>query len=144
MAEHESPSGMPEQEIAALARFSGAVTCARSSHGPLWLTLTGRTVEHPDEATQLAFAGIAPADLPDRLEDAVVERTRPGEYRIASAARVWTIAARSMHLHREVGERFYRAIPPRPAPLVRRMLFGAMLRLAGSRAGIALLRALRR
>jgi hypothetical protein len=135
---------MPEEEVATVARFKGAVSCARSSRGPLGLTLTGRAADHPDEEIQLAFAGAAPADLPERLEDAVVERGRPGEYRIASAARAWTVAARSVHLHREVAQRFYRAIPPRPAPLARRTLFGLMLRLARSRAGIALIRALRR
>lgn len=135
---------MAEREAATVARFSGAVSCARGSRGPLGLTLTGRSAGHPDEEIQLAFAGAAPADLPGRLADAVVERSGPGEYRITSGARAWTVAARSVHLHREVAERFYRAIPPRPAPLVRRVLFGAMLRLARSRAGIALIRALRR
>lgn len=135
---------MPEQQAATLARFVGGVSCARSSHGPLRLTLSGRAAGPAGEEMQLAFAGAAPADLPERLEDAVIERGEPGEYRIASGTRVWTVAARSVHLHREVAERFYRAIPPRPAPLVRRLLFGVMLRLARSRAGIALLRALRR
>jgi hypothetical protein len=135
---------MAEPEVTILARLSGAVTCARSSQGPLGLTLTGRTADRPDEEIRLAFAGAAPADLPERLEGAVVERAGAGEYRIASAAQSWTVAARSVHLHREVAERFYRAIPGRPAPLGRRVLFGAMLALARSRAGIALLKALRR
>jgi hypothetical protein len=127
-----------------VAQFRGTVTCLRTPHEPLGLTLTGRTADPAGEEIQVAFAGAAPADLPERLEDAVIERGEPGEYRIASGTRVWTVAARSVHLHREVAERFYRAIPPRPAPLVRRLLFGVMLRLARSRAGIALLRALRR
>ena len=135
---------MPEQELAILARFSGVVSCTRSARGPLGLTLTGRTAGAPGEEIQLAFAGAAPADLPGQLEAAVVERAGPGEYRIASAARAWTLAARSVHVHREVAAAFYRAIPPRPAPLGRRVLYGVMLRLARSRAGIALLQALRR
>ncbi len=129
---------------ALVAQFRGTVTCLRTSPGPLGLTLSGRTADPPGEQLALAFAGVAPADLPERLEDAVVERAEPGEYRIAGAARAWTVAARSVHLHREVADGFYRAIPPRPAPLARRMLFGAMLGIARSRAGIALLRALRR
>jgi hypothetical protein len=135
---------MPEQEVAAVARFKGAVTCVRASRGPLGLTLTGGSAEPAGGEIQVAFAGAAPADLPGRLEDAVIERAGPGEYRIASGARTWTVAARSVHLHREVAAAFYRAIAPRRAPLARRMLYGAMLRLAGSRAGIALIRALRR
>lgn len=128
---------------ALVVRFSGAVTCAREPRGPLGLTLTGYMAEHPGEQVELAFAGTAPADLPARLEDAVIERGQPGEYRIVSAARVWAVAARSVHLHREIAQRFYRAIPPRPAPLVRRLLFGVSLTLARSRAGIALLKVLR-
>ena len=127
-----------------MARFSGTVTCGRSSRGPLGLTLTGRAADPPGDRVQVAFAGAAPADLPERLEDAVIGRGGPGEYRIASAARAWTIAARSVHVHREIADAFYRAIPPRPAPLGRRVLYGVMLRLAGSRAGMALIRALRR
>jgi len=135
---------MLEPEVAAVARFRGAVTCARTPHEPLGLTLTGRTAEHPGEEVRLAFAGTAPADLPQRLEDAVIERAGPGEYRIASAARAWTITAHSVHLHREVAEGFYRAIPPQPAPLRRRVVFGVMLAIARSRLGIALLKAVRR
>ena len=135
---------MPEEQDAILARFSGAVRCARSSHGPLGLTLTGRAADAAGEEIEVAFAGAAPADLPERLEDAVIVRAGRGEYRIASAARVWTLAARSVHVHREVAAAFYRAIPPRPAPLGRRLLYGLMIALARSRAGIALIRALRR
>jgi hypothetical protein len=135
---------MPEQDVVRVARFRGAVSCAREARGPLGLTLTGRTADPPGEALELAFAAAAPGDLPGQLEDALIERTGPGRYRIASGARSWTFAARSVHLHRDVAPAFYRAIPPRPAPLVRRLVFGAMLRLAASRAGIALVRALRR
>ncbi|HXZ59243.1 MAG TPA: hypothetical protein VEG26_03620 [Steroidobacteraceae bacterium] len=126
-----------------LAGFRGAVSCAREPQGPLGLTLTGRTAEPSGEQVRLSFAGRAPADLPGRLEDAVVERSAPGEYRIASGARSWLLEARSVEVHREVAQRFYAAIPPRPAPLRRRLLFGVMLGIARSRAGIALLRALR-
>ncbi len=128
---------------ATVVRFSGAVTCAREPRGPLGLILSGRTADAPGEELELAFAGAAPADLPARLEDAVIECAGPGRYRIGSGARAWTIAARSVHLHRDVAPGFYRAIPPRPAPLLRRLLFGVMLALARSRVGIALVRALR-
>jgi len=135
---------MPERELTILARFSGAVTCVRSSRGPLGLMLAGRTADPSGEEMQVAFAGAASGDLPARLEDVVIERRGPGEFLVASAGRAWTIGARSVHVHREVAAAFYRAIPPRPAPLRRRMLYGLMLRLARSRAGISLLRALRR
>ena len=134
---------MPDPQAATVAYFIGAVSCTRTPGGPLGLTLSGRTADRPGEEVQLAFAGTAPADLPGELEDAIVERAGPGRYRIASGAQAWTLAARSVHLHRDVAEGFYRAIPPRPAPRVRRFVFGAMLTLARSRVGIALLKALR-
>lgn len=130
-------------EFAGVARFRGAVACARATHGPIGLTLTGRSAGQPDEELRVAFAGNAPAELPERLEDAVIERGAPGEYRITGAARSWQIAARSVEVHREVAQRFYAAIPPRPAPWRRRALYRVMLILARSRATIALLRALR-
>lgn len=134
---------MPEPEVTTVVQFTGAVSCTRTPHGPLGLTLTGRTVDRPGEEAQLAFAGAAPADLPGHLDGAVIERSGPGRYRIACGTRSWTVAARSLHLHRDVAREFYRAIPPRPAPLLRRVVFGAMLGLARSRAGIALLKKLR-
>ena len=124
--------------------FTGAVTCARDPHGPLALTLSGRTGEHPAEELQLAFAGAAaPEDLPGRLEDARVESDGPQVYRIAAGGREWSFSARSVHVHRDLGEAFYRAIPGRPAPLRRRLGFLALLALARSRVGLALLRARR-
>lgn len=135
---------MPEEEVVSVARFRGPVTCAREPRGPLGLTLRGRTADPPGEELELAFAGAAPAEFPAHLEDAVIERAGPGRYRIASGAHAWTITARSVHLHRDVAQVFYRAIPPRPAPLLRRMAFGLMLTMARTRVGIALLKALRR
>lgn len=131
-------------ESAILARFRGTVSCVREAHGPLGLTLSGRTAEHPGEDLWLAFAAAAPADLPPRLEGAAIEHSAPGEYRIVSAERAWRVAARSVHLHREVADAFYRAIPPRRAPLLRRALFSVLPAIARSGAGLALLKALRR
>jgi hypothetical protein len=127
-----------------LAQFRGAVHCRRDDAGPLGLTLSGRTAEHPEEELLLAFTGAAPADLPERLDDARVETGGPGEYRIAAGAREWRLTARSVHWHRDLGGPFYRAIPGRPAPLLRRVIFSAMLTLARSRFGMALLRRARR
>jgi len=44
---------------------------------------------------------------------------------------------------RAVGAEFYRALPPRPVPLPKRVFWRAVLALAGSGMGLALLRALR-
>jgi hypothetical protein len=130
---------MPE----VLATFRGPVR-ARCSPGPLGLTLSGDTREQPGAATVLAFCAAAPADFPDTLADAVVERLAPEQYRIRSGAHEWLLGARAVHLTREVAAEFYRALPPRPVPAAKRFFLRIVLALAASRAGFALLRALRR
>ena len=134
---------MPEAR-ALVAEFRGAVRATRAREEPLGLILSGRSLAPPGEELTVGFAGVAPADLPEVLEDARVERSGPAEYLIASGARTFTIGARALHVHRDVGQEFYRAIPARPAPLVHRLLLGVALSIAGSRVGLSLLRALRR
>jgi hypothetical protein len=133
---------MPEAR-ALVAEFRGAVRAVRTPAEPLGLTLTGRSLAAPGEELTVGFAGVAAAALPEVLEDARVERSGPAEYLIASGARTFTIGARAVHVHRDVGGEFYGAIPPRKAPLVRRLLLAAALVIARSRAGLSLLRALR-
>jgi len=130
---------MPEPVVT----FRGAVSCRRTP-GPLGLTLTGGTPERPGESTALAFSAAAPAGFPDALDNAVVERLGADRYRIASPPREWVIAATAVHLHREIAAQFYRAIPPRPVPRLKRWFWRVVLALAASRAGLAALRALRR
>jgi hypothetical protein len=130
---------MPEP----LAAFRGAVSCTRSASVPA-LTLRGYGVQPPGGETVLAFSATSLPDLPDTLQDAVVEQLNGGQYRIVSAANEWLISAGAVHLHREVATEFYRAIPPRPAPWRKRLFWRAVLALAASSAGIAALRALRR
>jgi hypothetical protein len=128
-----------------VAAFTGSVRCRREPGGPLGLTLEGRSAGRGGgEKLALAFAAQAPADLPERLEDARVESHAALEYRIVAGGREWRLTARALHLHRNVGTAFYRAIPGRPAPLMRRGLYRVLLALARSRAGLALLRAARR
>jgi hypothetical protein len=134
---------MPEAR-SLVAEFRGTVRAVRAREEPLGLTLSGRSLAAPGEELTVGFAGVAPLVLPEVLEDARVERSGPAEFVIASGARSFTIGARSVHVHRDVGQEFYRAIPPRPAPLVRRLLLTAALGIARSRAGLSLLRALRR
>jgi hypothetical protein len=130
---------MPER----LASFRGRVECQRQDAVP-GLTLTGTTSTPCAEHTALAFSAAAPADLPATLEDAEVEHLGGSEYRIAAAGRSWTLSAPAVHLHSEIAPQFYRAIPPRTAPWRKRVFWRVVLALAASRAGLALLRALRR
>lgn len=129
--------------VAPLAAFTGAVRCARSAEAPIGLELSGRDAATGEPLT-LAFAGNAPADLPEMLEDAVVEQSGEAQFHVRSGARSWGVAARAVHAHRDVSAAFYRAIPPRRAPLMRRLLLRTALGIAGSRLGLALVRALRR
>ena len=130
---------MPER----VATFRGVVRCERASAVP-GLTLRGATAEEAEEPAALAFSGFAPAGLPDHLEDATVEQIDATQYRIADRSGSWIIRASALHLHREIAEAFYRAIPPRRAPWTKRVFWRAVLVLAASRPGLALLRALRR
>lgn len=130
---------MPDGAVR-VAAFRGAVRCRRDPGGPLGIVLEGFESGEP---VCVAFSGAAAAGLPDSLGDAVVERLGPTHYRIAAGARDWVIEAAAVHVHRDVSEAFYRALPPRPAPAARRLVLRLALRLAGSRAGLAVLRALR-
>jgi hypothetical protein len=130
---------MPER----LATFSGVVQCARAHTVP-GLTLSGSTLETPEEPTTLAFSASAPADLPGTLEEPVVDHLGGAQYRIGAGQREWFITAAAVHLHREIAMQFYRAIPPRPTPWARRVLWRVALLLAATRAGLLVLRALRR
>jgi hypothetical protein len=49
-----------------------------------------------------------------------------------------------VHLHRDVAPPFYRALPPRPVPPGKRLFWRLVLALAASRAGLSILRSLRR
>jgi hypothetical protein len=130
---------MPE-----LITFFGPVRIERAP-APLGLTLHGRAdAAAGGAASTLAFTASAPADLPARLEGAVVTRLEDGQYRIGSGAREWRLAAAAVHLTREVAPEFYRALPPRKVPLLKRLVWRTVLALAAGRAGPWLLRALRR
>lgn len=130
---------MPEP----IATFRGPVSCTRIP-GVAGFALAGLTAERPGEPTTLTFPAPAPADLPASLDDALIERLAAGEYRISGPAGAWRIAAPVVEVHREVAAAFYRAIPPRRAPWLRRALYRTMIALAASGAGLALLRRLRR
>src|SRR5262249_42833528 len=97
-------------EARRIVRFRDGVSCRRDD-APLGLTLIGRTTS--DEVATLAFAGDAPANLPEVLEDATVKQVDVSSYRIRSGRREWIVNARAVHLHREVSTTFYRAIAPR-------------------------------
>ena len=129
---------MPER----LATFRGVVHCRRAHTVP-GLILSGSTAE-AEEPTALAFSAMAPADLPVTLEDAVVDHLGGAQYRIGAGQREWLIASPAVHLHRDIATQFYRAVPPRPAPRAKRVFWRVVLSLAATRAGLLVLKSLRR
>lgn len=126
-----------------LLTLRAPVRCRRAPP-PLGLTLSGATGAAGAQEVTIAFSAAAPADLPDTLPDVLIESLAPGHYRISSGARAWQLTAPAVHLTRDVAGEFYRALPPRPVPAGKRLFWRAVLALAASRVGLALLRALRR
>jgi len=126
---------------APLYSFSGRLECRRAAAGALGLTLVGRAA---GELLQLAFKGAPPPDLPAVLEGGELTRVSPERYRLSSSGRSWEIAASALHVHCDVGAAFYAALPPRPVPWQKRMLWGLVLALAARPLGRRLLVRLRR
>ena len=125
----------------ALAVFRGTVVCRRFANV---LTLAGPAADSPDDELILSFIARDFPDIPASLTAPSVVALDGRRYRIISLSRDWVVAATSLHVHRDIGHTFYRAIPPRPAPLAKRFFWRGLLALAGSRAGKRLLLSLRR
>jgi hypothetical protein len=124
-----------------VAAFRGPVACRRTADS---LTLIGAAADSADDRLILTFISPSMAEVPDSLAAAIVRAVDEHHYRIASASGDLTIEAASLHVHRDIGSMFYRAVPPRPAPLGKRIFWRIVLALAGTRAGKRLLLSLRR
>lgn len=124
------------------AAFEGPVHCTRHTGATRGLTLSGVSAGHSPERLIVSFIGTDAADLPT-LEAARVVQLGARRYQVRSASGVWLIEARALHVHRDVRQVFFGAVPPRPVPLGKRLFWWAILRLARRRAGLRLLRALR-
>ncbi|HSY07455.1 MAG TPA: hypothetical protein VK820_02810 [Steroidobacteraceae bacterium] len=121
--------------VAPIVEFSGRVDCRRDGRAPLGLILSGHTAHHPQELVRLSFAGAAPADLPQTLDDAAVARVSEASFCITSGARSWMISARAAHLHREVAREFYQALPAHPVRWTQRLFWRIVFVLAASSVG---------
>ena len=127
-----------------VAAFRGRVTCSRTPHA---LILAGPAADAGEERLilTLATAGSPGSpDLPECLADAAVLRLEGQRYRIDSGSREWVLDVSAVHVHRDVGSAFYRAVPPRRAPLRKRLFWRAVLALAHTSIGKRLLLAIRR
>jgi hypothetical protein len=107
------------------------------------LTLIGAAAGCPAETLILTFLAPAPQDLPQTLSAPSVVELEGKCYRIASPPREWLLWAPAVYVHRDVGAAFYRAVPPRPVPLTKRILWWLVLALARRRTGRRVLMALR-
>lgn len=123
--------------------FAGPVLCQRAAV-PFALTLSGSAVAPAAGSLTLTFSGRVPDDLPATLSGAGVEPAGAAGYRITSGTREWRVTGGSLSAAREVAAAFYRALPPRPVPAAKRFFWRLVLALAASRAGLVLLRTLRR
>lgn len=124
-----------------LAAFQGAVVCRRGVNA---LSLTGSAADAPDDILILTFVAPEVSGLPERLNGATVRALGECRYGIGSDSGDWIVEASAVHAHRDIGRVFYRAVPPRPAPLEKRLFWRVVLALAGSRAGKRVLLSLRR
>lgn len=124
-----------------LAAFQGSVTCRRAGNA---LALTGSAADCADDILILTFIAPTAAALPEHLTAATIRALGGHRYGITSASRDWIVEAASAHVHRDIGSAFYRAVPPRPTPLAKRLLWRVVLALAATRAGKRLLLSLRR
>ncbi|MBW4051678.1 MAG: hypothetical protein HIU85_09470 [Proteobacteria bacterium] len=123
-----------------LAGFRGPVACRRAGDA---LILSGCAADCADENLILTFTSPKPADVPESVNAAVVTVIDGQHYRIASGPRDWVVAAKSVHVHRDIRGAFYRAIPARPAPLMKRVFWRIVMALAGNPAGKRLLLSMR-
>lgn len=123
-----------------LAAFRGPVACRRTFNA---LVLSGAAADSAADVLILTFADPAGPALPGSLTGAAILALGERHYRITSGSRDWSIEAASLHVHRDIGSAFYRAIPPRPVPLTKRLFWRVVLALAGTGAGKRLLLSLR-
>ena len=119
-----------------LAVFRGPVSCRRSRNA---LILSGLATEPEPARLILTFLASDLPEVPASLAAAEVLVLDEHRYRLVTATRSWELATSSLHVHRDIAEAFYRALPPRPVPLRKRLFWRVVLALAGSRLGKRLL-----
>jgi hypothetical protein len=126
-----------------LAAFRGTVSCRRSWNA---LTLTGAAAaaEPGGGILIVTLTTFTVPDVPESLAAASISALDGQRYRIASGSGEWIVTAATVHVHRDIGDAFYGAIPPRAVPLRKRLFWRIVLALAGTGAGKRLLLFLRR
>lgn len=129
-----------DHTAALCAAFRGAVSCSRTANA---LILSGAAADSADDRLILTFVSASIPEIPQSLTAASVHAVGESHYRIASGSGDLFVEATSLHVHRDIGRAFYRAIPPRRVPLKKRLFWRTVLWLAGSSAGKRVLSSLR-
>lgn len=127
--------------VSLLAAFRGAVSCRRTAGA---LILSGAAADSADDRLILTLVSPSIPDIPDSLTAVIVTAVGEHRYRISSGSGDLVMEATSLHVHRDIGTAFYRAVPPRAVPLRKRFFWLLVLWLAGSRTGKQVLASLRR
>jgi hypothetical protein len=127
--------------VTLLAAFRGQVACTRTANA---LILSGAAADSDDDRLILTLTSPSIPDIPDSLTAVILTAIDEHRYRIASESGDLVVEAVSLHVHRDIGRTFYRALPPRPVPLAKRIFWLLVLSLAGSRTGKRVLASLRR
>jgi hypothetical protein len=126
---------------ALLAEFAGPVQCRRESQ-PAALVLSG-TERASGVPLELRFMAPRPAELPAIISDIDVYEFGTGEWKLRAHGGAWTLPARALLVHRDVGAAFYAALPPPRIGLGARLGWSALLGLARIPGGVRLLQFLR-
>jgi hypothetical protein len=127
--------------ISLLAAFRGTVSLSRTAGA---LTLSGSAADSADDRLILTLISPSIPDVPETLKAVILTAVGEHRYRISSASGDLVVEATSLHVHRDISTAFYRAVPPRPVPLSKRLFWLLVLWLAGSRTGKQVLAYLRR
>jgi len=120
--------------------LQGEVRILRPPGTALRTVFTGR--DPAGLPTEVELCGTSCAGLPEVLREVRVEVVA-SRVRIVAPDGESDFSAVSVHVHHDLSAMIRAAIPPRPAPLGRRLLFGLLLRLAGHPVTRRVLRALR-
>jgi hypothetical protein len=118
--------------------FRGKVELRRNAFSPLGLTLVGESADQVNEKAYVSFVMTPPLDLPRELHDVLVHRIDADHFQLTSLERDWLLSATGVHLHRDVSAVFYKAVPPRPVPLSKRIMWRLIVGLADTPIGRAL------
>ncbi|MFO1402866.1 MAG: hypothetical protein U1F06_05550 [Steroidobacteraceae bacterium] len=79
---------------------------------------------------ELRFLAPEPDTLPAIVSDIDVYAIEPGEWKLRAHGGSWTVRARTLLLHRDVGTAFHSALPPPRVPWRARLGWSLLLTLA--------------